>query len=286
MASEKDLELLDQYLGSRLSAQDKAAFEKQLETDGDLKNEFRFQQKVIDSVRKARVTELKKMLNNIPVSSIPSDGISLVSKVGLFVLAAALVGTSLYFYMTQEDSTITQPSSTETVTDEEPAITEPVTVEEPSKEALVESNPEETKETKIIKAPSSPTVVEKSKEEPVAPSPLDVFDPTEESAKTGGVDSNVNSAQESKVPSIIVETLTDKKYTFHYQFKDEKLYLYGAFEKNLYEIMEFFSDNKRTMFLFYKDNYYLLDEEDERVRALAAIKDTTLLQKLKDYRKN
>jgi hypothetical protein len=286
MASEKDLELLDQYLGSRLNAQDKAAFERQLETDVDLKNEFRFQQKVIDSVRKARVTELKKMLNDIPVYSIPSEGTSLLSKVGLFVLGTALVGTALYFYLNQEDKSITQPSGTETVTAREPAITEAVTGEEPSKEELVESKPDEPRETKTTKTPAKSPVVEKSKEEPVAPSPLDVFDPTEESAKTDGVDSNVNSAQESKAPSIIVETLTDKKYTFHYQFKDDKLFLYGAFEKNLYEIMEFFSDNKRTMFLFYKENYYLLDEEDERVRALAPIKDTTLLQKLKDYRKN
>jgi len=286
MASEKDLELVDQYLRSQLNAQDKASFESRLETDADLKSEFRFQQKVIDSVRKARVTELKKTLNDIPVSSIPTEGTSLLLKVGLFVLGSALVGTSLYFYMTQEDSTLARPSGTEVVTDGKPAITEPVADEEPSQEAPVESKAVEIKETPVIKAPSQAPVVEKNKEEPVAPSPLDVFDPTEESAKTDGVDSNVNSGQESKALSIIVETLTDKKYTFHYQFKDNKLYLYGAFEKTLYEIMEFFSDNKRTMFLFYKDNYYLLDEEDERVRALAPIKDTTLLQKLKDYRKN
>jgi hypothetical protein len=83
-----------------------------------------------------------------------------------------------------------------------------------------------------------------------------------------------------------VETVTDKKYNFHYQFKDDKLYLYGSFEKNLYEIMEFFSGNKRTMFLFYKDNYYLLNEEDQTVKALAPIKDQALLEKLRDYRKN
>jgi cytoskeletal protein RodZ len=286
MASEKDLELLDQYLGSRLNAQDKAAFEKQLETDADLKNEFTFQQKVVDGVRKARVSELKKLLNDIPVSSIPSEGTSLLSKVGLFVLGTALVGTALYFYLNQEDKSITQPSGTETVTAREPAITEAVTGEEPPKEELVESKPEEPQKTKSTKTPAKAPVVEKSKEEPVAPSPLDVFDPTEESAKTDGVESDGNSGKESKTPSILVETVTDKKYTFHYQFKDNKLYLYGAFEKNLYEIMEFFSDNKMTMFLFYKDNYFLLNEEDERVRALAPIKDTTLLQKLKDYRKD
>ena len=48
--------------------------------------------------------------------------------------------------------------------------------------------------------------------------------------------------------------------------------------------MEFFSDNKRTMFLYYKDNYYLLNEENETVKPLAPINDAALLKKLKDYR--
>jgi hypothetical protein len=284
MASEKDLELLDQYLGSQLNARDKAAFEKRLETDSDLKNEFSFQQKVVESVRKARVAELKKMLNDIPVSSIPSEGTSLRLKVGLFAVATALVGTALYFYLNQ-DKAITEPSNTEILHEEEPATTEPAKIEEPTQEPSMDSTPEASKVDKAVSTPSKAPVAEKLKEEPVAPATLDVFDPTEESAKTGDIDAVADNEKESNTPSILVETITDKKYTFHYQFKENKLYLYGAFEKNLYEIMEFFSDNKRTMFLFYKDNYYLLNEEDERVKVLAPIKDPTLLQKLRDYRK-
>jgi hypothetical protein len=40
MASEKDFELLDQYVGNRLSTADKAAFEQKLAADADLKNEL------------------------------------------------------------------------------------------------------------------------------------------------------------------------------------------------------------------------------------------------------
>jgi len=286
MASEKDLELLDQYLASQLNAQDKAAFEKRLETDSDLKNEFSFQRKVVESVRKARVAELKKMLNDIPVSSIPTDGTSLLSKIGLFAVATALVGTALYFYLNQEDNTIIEPSTTEVLQEEKPAITEPAKAEEPTQEPAIHSTQEASKVDKAISTPSKAPVAEKLKEEPVAPAALDVFDPTEESAKTDAIEAGTENEKESRTPSILVETIIDKKYTFHYQFKENKLYLYGTFEKNLYEIMEFFSDNKRTMFLFYKDNYYLLNEEDERVKALAPIKDPVLLQKLRDYRKD
>ena len=48
--------------------------------------------------------------------------------------------------------------------------------------------------------------------------------------------------------------------------------------------MEFFSDDKRTMFLFYNNQYYLLKEDNERLKPLQAIQDTTLLKKLRDYR--
>ena len=130
--------------------------------------------------------------------------------------------------------------------------------------------------------------IEKTEEKPIARAPLDVFDPSsevEDNAANAEV-TGTKKAGTSTAPSIVVETVTDKRYNFHYQFKNDKLYLYGTFEKNLYEIMEFFSNNKRTMFLFYKDNYYLLNEENDKVKPLTPISDEALLKKLKDYRKN
>jgi hypothetical protein len=286
MASEKDLELVDQYLGNRLNAQERSAFEKRLETDAALRNEFSLQQKIIDNIRKTRVAELKKLLNDIPVSSIPAEGTSLAAKIGLLVIATALVGSGLYLYLNQPQGTVVKPAETETVDNDTPSIAEPEKTEETKPEVLVEEE-ESSKQNNVVKSPATAPVVKEPlvQEEPVKPATLDVFDPTEESAKTDELDA-ASKGKETAVPSILVETLTDKRYNFHYQFKDNKLYLYGSFEKDLYEIMEFFSDNKHTMFLYYKENYYLLNEEDEKVKALAPIKDTTLLQKLKDYRKN
>ena len=104
MASERDFELLDEYISNRLTEQDKANFEKKLEVDGDLKSEFVLQQRVVEGIRTARAVELKSMLSNIPMSSIPSDGTSLLAKVGLWVAAAGLVGTGAYFYLRAEDN--------------------------------------------------------------------------------------------------------------------------------------------------------------------------------------
>jgi len=285
MASEKDFELLDQYVGNRLNAEEKASFEKKLEADGELKNEYKLQQQIVDGLRKKRTLELKTMLNDVPLSAIPGEGPSILVKISLWVLVAGLVGTGLYFYINEESPV--EQSITEAVIKETPAeetvSTEPEVKDETPAEKAPEVTPKVKENTSELSSPKAP---EQTDEKAVTPSTLDVFDPSEEPDASSTVKTGDEKAKSASAPSIIVETQVDKKYTFHYQFRDDKLYLYGSFEKNLYEIMEFFSDNRRTMFLFYKDNYYLLNEENEKVRALSAIHDEALLKKLKDYRGN
>lgn len=287
MASEKDLELVDHYVSNRMEAHEKAAFEKRLETDAELRNEVSLQHKVVESIRKMRVAELKTLLNDIPVSSIPTEGTSIAAKIGIWIAATALVGTGIYLYINQNNHKETQPLQKEE-RNETPAVAEPEKIEKPAQDVDVKpAQDDSNKQNKTVETHKPSTSAEKkTQEEPVAPSAIDVFDPTDESPKDGEPEAERSKSGEATAPSILVETIADKKYTFHYQFKDNKLYLYGSFEKNLYEIMEFFSDNKRTMFLFYKDNYYLLNEEDQKVKALAPIKDPELLEKLRDYRKN
>ncbi|MDH5251225.1 MAG: hypothetical protein OEW40_19680 [Cyclobacteriaceae bacterium] len=289
MASEKDFELLDEYIGNRLNAQDKISFEQKLAVDTELKREFLLQQKIIAGIRQARVAELKQMLNNIPLSSIPNNGTSMLTQIGIWVAAAGIVGTGLYFYFKPDNNPpVQQPIFDEVVEETSPQIIEPG-LEEPvqqEKVVPVEADiPAKTKK-KITVPEASPSPANKVEEKAVDRPKLDVFDPTTEIENTAADDAKGNETVPATTPSIVVETISDKQYDFHYQFKNSKLYLYGSFEKNLYEIMEFFSDNKRTMFLFYKDNYYLLNEETEKVKALTPINDATLLKKLKDYRSN
>lgn len=297
MASEKDLELLDQYVSNRLTAQDRTAFEKKLTADSSLKQEFQIQQKVVEKIREARVKELKTMFNSVPTSALETGKTSVGTQVALWVAVAGVIGAGVYFYLAsdsidapkdlskQEQVTNDIPQTTEphqdaTAKDESPAVTQD---EKPSTESV--TPPAENKEERV-EAPQASNGV-KSEEEPKGPAPLDIFDPTEENKESPDKKGPAGIAESKPLnkSSIAVELdSNNKKYDFHYQFKDGKLFLYGAFEKNLYEIMEFFSDNKRTVFLFYKDNYYLLNEEGDAVKPLAPISDPTLLKKLKDYR--
>lgn len=298
MASEKDFEILDEYAGNRLNPEERAAFEKQLESDAELKNELSLQREIIEGVRSARKAELKKMLNDVPLSSIPNEGMSTALKIGLWLVAAGVLTSGVYFYFKREDSTVAQPpavnelklesAESPVVTPEAETTTESVQDEQPAEEQPLQEQPEAVEQQQADKTAtpkaSTPAVTEEQKA--VKPSTLDVFDPSEDAEPAEEVTAEEIGPKVSTKSSIAVVTEVDKRYNFHYQFRDNKLFLYGSFEKNFYEIMEFFSNNKRTMFLYYKDNYYLLSDADDKVKPLAPINDAALLKKLRDYRGN
>lgn len=292
MASERDLELLDDYLGNRLSANEKVAFEKALQKDADLSKEYHLQTRVVDGIKQARVAQLKQMLNNVPVSSIPQSGTSPLVQAGAWMLVAGLVGTGLYFYFRPDGKTeipITQQElfskTPEEIAPQDASKQEVETGDLGDTELSTKPKTEvKTQPTASQEAMTSDS--QKVDDRTITPGVRDVFDPNEDSrsSNTSSITSDGVKSSTAVTPSIAMEAVANSKYHFDYQFKENKLFLYGVFEKNLYEIMEFFSNNKRTMFLYYKDNYYLLNEDDNNVKPLTPIKDETLLKKLQDYR--
>ncbi len=162
-----------------------------------------------------------------------------------------------------------------------------IKAEQPSQETAVQSQPKVAEKQAVESpAPKASTPATAEEQPAVEPSTLDVFDPSQDAESAEQAAAEEIGPKVSTKSSIAVETEVDKRYNFHYQFRDSKLFLYGSFEKNFYEIMEFFSNNKRTMFLYYKDNYYLLSDVDQKVKPLKPINDAALLKKLRDYRGN
>jgi hypothetical protein len=298
MADERDFELLDDYLTNRLSEQDRSAFEQKLQADPNLQQEYLLQQRLVKGIKDARVAELKSMFNNIPASAIGPEK-TIASKIAIGTAVSILIALGAYWYFSNENSSISQqtvPSAEtpkDTVTpdvdrrstesDEETTETSNETDKNQTSAGTEHSKPSQEKKPAPVQAPQQAKTEDGTKSnEPV----VDVFDPTTEENK-----GETASAKEpepvlsTKGSSLIVETVPEhRRYTFHYQFRDGKLFLYGPLEKNLYEIMEFFSDEKRTVFLYYKENYYLLEEKDFTIRPLTPIADPALLKKLKEYR--
>src|SRR6185295_8639479 len=92
---------------------------------------------------------------------------------------------------------------------------------------------------------------------------LQVVDPTEELASTNTkTDKPKAEKDQANVSTSRIEVETNdsnNQYSFHYQLSQQKLRLYGKFDKGLYEIIEV-NGTAHSVFLFYKDSYYLLDE--------------------------
>jgi len=297
MASERDFELLDDYLRNRLSGEEKASFERRIEADSDLKSEWKLQQSLIEGIKRTRVAQLKATLNNVAIPSVGPQT-SVVTKIATSLVVAGVVGAGIYFFLSGEDQEkIAQQQII--VDDKKAGEKEPEPIREETKaKADASTIAPNTSESSTVKkkeeiltekeTAKTPAAAQEETKEP-AQHTLDMFDPTEdgESARTSAKESDVKSGTATaKNTTIAVEIdNSNKKFNFHYQFKDDKLFLYGSFEKNLYEIMEFFGDdNKRTVFLFYKDNYYLLNEDNQKIKPLVPITDQTLIKKLKESR--
>lgn len=310
MALEKDFELLDEYLRNKLDATDKAAFEQKLQADADLQREYKLQQKIAEGLRKARTAELKNMLNNIPVSSVHGSEISIGVKTLISLTVAGLVATGIYLYLDKDETETSAQQITKTETPAEvPAKTEtePAPTNEAEPDANVSSpassapsstetpQPEKPKQQPVVTeqpaakesaSVTKPVIAPKQKDSVSKPE-IHVFEPGEETESTRAVDDKTATESTPKANKTTLTVKTDannKKYNFHYQFKNGELYLFGPFDKKLIEIMEFFSDNKHTVFLFHENKYYLLNEASEKVKPLTAITDQTLIKKLKEHR--
>ena len=292
MAPERDFELLDDYLANRLSGAERSAMEEKIASDPALKQELSIQQQVIEGLRRVRMAELKQMLNNTPIPP-PTGSQVLLAKLGTAMVAAGIIGTGLYFLL--KDDSATTAAESAAPAQQEPAATSPQ-AQQPATTPAIDS--QATEPQAELKAPAP--VAEKKKKaakdtstqpagEPQKPA---AFAPAEEESSTAAPNAEApvvnGSAKETRRASMAVENAVDKRYNFHYQFKDGKMLLYGPFsEKTTYEILEFFADNKNnTVVLYYKDGYYLLREDADKVTPLKAITDPALLNKLKEYRKN
>lgn len=288
MATEKDFELLDDFLSNRMQGQERVAFEEKLKHDPALQQELKLQQALIKSIRTMRAAELKSMLSQTVVPG--SSASSALGKIGAFVLIAGVVATGLYFYFTQDEGTTVRQEITTQAEHEpvaKPEVTTEATDEQPVESTTTQSeSKEENNQPKAdVKIKQQP-VTKADPSTPVKQPELDLYDPTKDLAENND---KPEALEENRVIStmstIPVETdNTNKKLDFHYQFKDGKLFLYGSFEKDLYEILEFINNNKRTVFLYYNSKYYLLDEAQLKPTPLKPITDNTLTRRLDEHR--
>jgi hypothetical protein len=298
MASERDFELLDDYLANKLSGDEKVAFEQRMEGDPELQQEFTVQQNIVEGIKRARLAELKGILQNTPVPA-PGFGETLLAKVGAVAVVAGLIVAGVWFFTKDKNEELIQEPTP--VAEKAPDTVQPETNQEEPKIDTAETTVAETEQATVAKDEKvAPKSSKKTKPAvaPVEPAKPELFDPTSElednastvvaeqptveQIKTGGL-------RESVTSSLNIKNIADnKKLTFHYQFQAGDLILYGpAFKDSVaYEILEFFLGQKETtVYLYYSQKYYLLDRGATEAAKLKPVEDAALIRALDDRRK-
>ena len=293
--------LVNAYFDGELTKAQVTDFENQLKNDPELKQEFDFQKDIVEGLKEARRLELKTMLNNVSVgggASVTSGGIGLGKIAVAVFLLASVVGT-VTWYSLKGDGNANDEQSTPVISElEQPekAIDESNLVEEQVEEIapeveeeIAEENvqpeqnlPIKEDEQEVQNESSSKESVTITKPEIRKPDVISDFDNDEVGEDDAiSLESGLGTKEESSMPTIDVEVdNTKKKYDFHYQLKDGRLTLYGSFDKGLYEILEFNTESGQNVFLYYKDEYFALSENGEKITRLVAVKDQDLLEKL------
>jgi hypothetical protein len=281
-----NFELIDSYLTNRLTASEKVEFDQQMASNTSFKADVELQKTIIEGIKSTRAAELKAMLKKIPIGTPVSISFSPM-KIAAGIIGAGMLIGSIYYYV-QPKGLGEGPNLSTSIQDSVQGNDSAENTQKflPEEEPTLENN-------------NAPVVSEHSKEKATVTKKADkntsdviqpniqVVDPTDEmSSDDNQSETNPNEISKSFVISshIQVETnSSNKKYNFHYQFNNGKLQLFGPFDKSIYEILEINGDN-HAIFLFYRENYYLLDETQSEITKLSLIKDTELLKKLKEYR--
>ena len=298
-------DLIDSYLNGEMTNHEAIEFENQLQKDPLLENEFQLQKDIVSSIRHFRQAELKATLNAVDVGV---GGTFTVLKVAVGIGAIALLGFGVYFFTGDNDN-----SQPEQVVENSPVVVEEkqadkttsdaetkILVEEKDKQvaSVTEDKEEYTsktqepagQETAISDPEKTPTTsqeIKRAEPEIKLPDVVEEFDKEE-----GQISENIkvpenklNKVTETYLPKTEVVEMNHRKYAFHYQFYNNKLYLYGEFD-NKYEILELNTPSGISIYMFYKDNFYELEQNQEKITPLTAIKDSTLMRDLKTIREN
>lgn len=267
MAEERDLELLDNYLANRMSAEERSTFELRLNGDPSLQNEYDLQKQVVEIIRQARAAELKAMLNKVPV---PSQGNSVGTKLTVGVAVVFIAAGAMWYLNQNQDA---MPASVEA------PIREPVRVEKP-----VEEQPTSTAaEQSVEPAREQPSL---KKAEAPRHTPEVSVQPDKNQTSAGTEDSRPSLAQKPVPPagparrSLRVVAVGESKNTFHYQYEGNLLYLHGPFDSSAYSVINVGFERGTTPVLKYNDTFYLLDERDGAIHPLEPVTDVDDLEKI------
>jgi len=269
---------VEAYFNNEFSDTEKADFLNEVETNTELNTEFNFQKDVINGIKEARKAELKAMLNQVPISAVSTASTGLY-KVIIGGATTILLGTAFWYYTNSEQ--IKKPvQETLAITSSEVEKGSDIKIEEEIPVTSHVVKPKDTKEPTLAqtKAKSTQAIT------PNLPSSEDVMDSGNISEEKVDVPEAISNSSINLNSKVNVEVKLKKKYSFHYQYSNKGIVLYGDFKEGLFEILELNKNESTDYYLFYKSNYYYINEKSGKITALKPVTNKSLKNKLSALR--
>lgn len=302
-------ESLDNYLLGKLSAEEQAAMEAKLAADSQLQEEMLLQRDIVQALQETRRMELKARLNSVEVGA-GSFSTAVGIKIAAGVALIGLIGTGIYLYLNQ------QPAETAALAAEKLELTNypqtdsysvpaiPVVVETTAPAIEEEQQQTTAPAPELASAPSVPAaatpalIVKNSAPAKAAeekkevsrkevqiqkPSLLNSFGDAEFIAGTEQAEVPVDAMSRNRQfasKNIEISAQPHDKYNFHYQFYDNRLYIYGEFNQKPYEILEINTEGTTIYYLYFENNYYGLKDNQQKLTKLRRISNDKLIKEL------
>ncbi len=277
-------ELIDNYLTGGMSESAKVAFEEALQTDPLLQGEFQLQQGIVEGIKDFRKAELKAMLNNVEVGGAFST-FKIAAGIGTLIIG----GLSFYYFNMDKAEPMAELPVPTKIEEATPTVSkETLTVVTEEIEPIVEEN-SKIVDDEVVAVKKSKTVKSKVKKVRAVqlPTVIEDFNDDENpqlSEQLTLPDNNLNTTPETIIAKTEVNQITDSKYSFHYQFVNNKLFLYGDFDKK-YEILELNSPKGISIYMFYDGHFYGIAQQKKKITPLSKIEDSNLIEDLMTIKK-
>ncbi|MBC7389903.1 MAG: hypothetical protein H7329_11865 [Opitutaceae bacterium] len=283
---------IDAYLKGNLSKDEANAFEVGLEADPTLKSEFLFQQSLVANIQASRKSELKTRLNNI---QIPAAKPVYWKYAALAGIAATIFITINYFpkNLIKNDKAEIKTATSDKLENLGKGVafekSEAEEIDAEDKNSLPANSPKEIEQLEIQTTEKKKTtsVTEKDSGKEILPNLPDVHTP--ESAGNDHIgrevetpDHTLTKTKHINTTVAGVEVVKSKKHKFHYQYFDNKLFLYGDFDTKTYDILELNNSKGQKLYLKFESNYYELQPDKTEISKLELVKSKETLKELEE----
>ncbi|HNP19071.1 MAG TPA: hypothetical protein PKL31_11590 [Fulvivirga sp.] len=276
-------ELVNAYFDGEMNEGERSDFLNRVSQDTELKKEFQFQSEIVEGIKSSRVSQLKARLDNVPVGGGYSFGIGKMAFIGGVIILSGL--SYLYISNVNNELPMAEPKAIDDAYDELITQADEAVVSDEKSTLPEVKNTQKTIDSKNkVQAEKNTIASAPQINKPNTVEPLELIEEANDEFDVPESGLNENNASSLSTIDIEVDN-SKKKYSFHYQLKEGRLFLYGSFDKGLYEILEFNSPDGKILYLYYKDKYYGLRKNQSEITPLVEITEGSLISKLETARK-